>query len=195
MDRLDFEERYGADYAIGGTGKVRDPYKLMGRVLRGLDFPEEQIRRAADARMGRVRRTLYGVEPKNLALLRRLRDGGIKTALVSNADIMDIIHWPGSPLSSAFDTVVFSCEAALLKPDPRIYRLAVDQLCLDPGQCLFVGDGGHDELKGAKAAGLTAVLTTEYISLVWPERIPALREDADHVVSSLEEIPGLIPGF
>jgi putative hydrolase of the HAD superfamily len=45
----------------------------------------------------------------------------------------------------------------LRKPDPRIYRLALDQLGVEPEQAVFVGDGANDELAGAERVGMTAV--------------------------------------
>jgi putative hydrolase of the HAD superfamily len=54
-----------------------------------------------------------------------------------------------------------------------------------------VGDGGHEELRGAKEAGLATALTVEYIGNLWPERIPALSSRADLVVHHLEEILSL----
>jgi putative hydrolase of the HAD superfamily len=194
MDREDFEARYTADYEIWGRGKLRDPGQIMARTLRGLGFSQDRIRRAAEARMERIRRAIYGVEEKNLTLLRDLREGGYKTALISNADVMDIRHWQGSALSRAFDGVLFSCEEGLLKPDPRIFALAAEKLGVESGACLYVGDGGHRELAGARTAGMIPVLTTEYIRHTWPEKIGALRNDADRVIQNLDEIRGLIPG-
>ncbi|MFP3090555.1 HAD-IA family hydrolase [Treponema sp. TIM-1] len=193
MDREDFEARYTADYETWGRGKLRDPVQIMTRTLRGLGVSPDRICRAAEARMERIRRAIYGIEEKNLTLLRELREGGYKIALVSNADVMDIRYWPGSALSRAFDQIIFSCEEGLLKPDPRIFALAAEKLRLESRACLYVGDGGHRELTGARAAGMIPVLTTEYISRIWPEKIEALGKDADRVIQSLDEIRRLIP--
>jgi putative hydrolase of the HAD superfamily len=35
--------------------------------------------------------------------------------------------------------------------------LACDELGVEPGECLFVGDGANDELPGAERAGMTAL--------------------------------------
>jgi putative hydrolase of the HAD superfamily len=191
MSRDDFEGRNAVDYEVRAGGAIRDPYEMMTHILRGLDIPEEKIREAAEARLRRIRRGLFGVDEKNLALLRRFREGGIKTALVSNADIADIWYWKDCPLSGAFDHTIFSCDAGLLKPDPRIYLLALDGLGLPPERCLYVGDGGHQELRGARKAGLTTVLTTEYPAGLWPEKIPELKADADYVIRRLEELQGI----
>jgi putative hydrolase of the HAD superfamily len=188
ISRSDFESRNMAGYEIWAGGGVRDPVELVRRILADLDFSEERIRAAARARLGRIRSSLFGVEPKNLGLLTKLRERGVKTALVSNADVIDTRYWKESPLAACFDVTIFSCDAGILKPDPRIYRLALEGIGLPASACLYVGDGGHEELQGAKEAGLTTALTVEYIGNLWPERIPALRCRADLVVHHLEEI-------
>ncbi|MDR2109817.1 MAG: HAD family hydrolase [Spirochaetaceae bacterium] len=188
MDRRDFEGRNAVDYAVRGCGEIRDPCEMMRHILRGLDVPEALLRRAAEARVERIRRAIYGAAPKNIAFLQRLRDAGFSIALISNADAADLYHWKGSALSRSFDAAIFSYDVGLLKPDPRIFRMALERLGVRGDQCLYVGDGGHDELRGAKDAGMTTVLTTEYIRRAWPERINALRQDADHVVEGLEEV-------
>ena len=48
------------------------------------------------------------------------------------------------------------------KPDSCIYEEAARRLGVTPSECLFVGDGGSDELPGAKAAGMTAIQAKWY---------------------------------
>jgi putative hydrolase of the HAD superfamily len=198
--RTEFEGWNGIDYDLRASGKIRGVYEVFRHITRGQNIDETLLIRAADARLERIRRALCGVEEKKLALLKRLREMGVKLCLVSNADEMDYYHWQSSPLCACFDQAIFSCDVGLLKPDPRIYRLALERLNLEPpgagfsSRCFYVGDGGHDELRGAGAAGLTTVLTTEYIAQVWPEKIPGLRKNADHEVPRLEDILTLIYG-
>ena len=47
----------------------------------------------------------------------------------------------------------------LLKPDRQIYNLAMQRLDVSPDQCLYVGDGGSNELYGAKSAGMGTVFS------------------------------------
>jgi putative hydrolase of the HAD superfamily len=105
---------------------------------------------------------------------------------------MDTRYWRESALASSFDAVLFSWELGLLKPDPRIFALAAEKLTVRPGECLYLGDGGHRELEGARAAGMVPVLTTEYIAGLWPERIETLRQDAVRVIGALEEIEEML---
>jgi putative hydrolase of the HAD superfamily len=192
MSREDFESRNALNYRSWAEGRVRDPVEILRRILAGLDYSGERIRAAAEARIERIRRGLMGVAPKNLRLLADLRDRGVKLALVSNADVIDTWHWKESPLAPYFDAAIFSWEVGTLKPEPGIYALALERLgaasLINPGACLFTGDGGHGELRGAKQAGLNTALTVEYIQNLWPEKIPALKPWADFVVGDITRI-------
>ncbi|MDR0597524.1 MAG: HAD family hydrolase [Treponema sp.] len=200
MERSEFERWNDIDYDLRASGKIRGPYNVFRHITRGRAIEEALLLRAADARLERIGRALRGVEEQKLELLKKLRELGIMVCLVSNADDMDIHHWQSSPLSSCFDHVIFSCEAGILKPDPRIYRLALERLGIQPAppgaklpaQCFYAGDGGHEELRGAAEAGMTTVLTTEYIAQIWPEKIPELRKNAEYEVARLEDILTII---
>ena len=48
--------------------------------------------------------------------------------------------------------------AGVLRPDPRIYRAALDALGVVSGEAAYVGDGGDGELRGARRLGLRTVL-------------------------------------
>ena len=200
--RSEFEKWNEIDYDLRAGGKIRGPYDVFRHIVRGHTMDEALLLRAADARLERIRRALCGVEAQKLALLQKLRELGFMICLVSNADDMDKYHWHSSPLRSCFDQTIFSCDAGLLKPDPRIYRLALESLGLQaapqgaefPPQCFYIGDGGHEELRGAGEAGMTTVLTTEYITQIWPEKIPSLRQNADYEVARLEDVLTIIGG-
>ena len=118
---------------------------------------KEQLEHAAAIRLEFMRRSL---RPREGALetLARLRDAGLKTGLISNciSDTSDL--WPSTPFASMFDTVVFSCDVGVKKPDSRIYRLGYESLGVEPSDCLYIGDGSSNELTGATNAGMDAVL-------------------------------------
>lgn len=84
---------------------------------------------------------------------RRLRLGLI-TACSGDVPLV----WPETALARLIDTTVFSCAVGFCKPDPRIYKRALDDLRVSASSCLYVGDGGHDELAGARRVGMTAAL-------------------------------------
>jgi putative hydrolase of the HAD superfamily len=74
--------------------------------------------------------------------VRMLRDAGYRTALVTNniAEFGD--GWRRLiPVDELFDVVVDSCRVGLRKPDPRMFRLALEQLDgVQPEEAVFVDD-------------------------------------------------------
>ncbi len=97
-------------------------------------------------------------QPQMSALVRRARDAGIRTALLSNS-------WgnsyPRHTWDGMFDAIVISGEVGLRKPEPDIYHYAADAIGLPPGDCVFVDDMPLN-VTGAQAVGMVAIHHTEY---------------------------------
>ncbi len=83
----------------------------------------------------------------------RLKARGLRLAVVANWDCALPEHLEQAGLHGLFDTVVTSARAGVAKPDPAIFRLALDELGVEPDRALHVGDEPLDE-EGARAAGL-----------------------------------------
>lgn len=91
------------------------------------------------------------------ALLESLRERGLKLGLVSNAfDPPDLLHRDLAQFGIAerVDFAVFSSEVGRRKPDPEIFRRALDALGVTPPEALFVGDSLASDIAGAAALGL-----------------------------------------
>jgi putative hydrolase of the HAD superfamily len=103
--------------------------------------------------------TLKSLVPRDDAIptLEELRRRGHRLGMISacSQEVADV--WDRTAFADLFDSAVFSCSVGFSKPDPRIYALACDELELQAGDCLFVGDGANDELPGAEQTGMTAV--------------------------------------
>lgn len=81
----------------------------------------------------------------------QLRARGLAVAVVSNWDIS--LH---KRLASLGVPVVTSADAGVRKPEPAIFRLALERLGVVAERALHVGDTELDE-RGAHAAGMTFV--------------------------------------
>ena len=103
-----------------------------------------------------------GVLPDVFRLLRTLKDMGIKTAIISNCSYEEVKALQESELYLLFDETVLSYEVNMKKPDRSIYEETSKRLGVDPAECIFVGDGGSNELAGAKAVGMKAVQAKWY---------------------------------
>lgn len=193
IDRSVWTRAAMQDYERRATGVLRDPEEIVAAMVRNTGVPadRETLARILDARKRRYRRTFSLIRPSILTALASLHAEGKKLVLVSNADVLDSLYWEESPLSRFFHGAIFSWEAGCMKPDRRIYELAMERVGAEAARSVFIGDGGHDELAGAKAIGMKTVLTTELIVDFWPHRIPRLAQDADLVIRSLAE---LVPG-
>ena len=80
-----------------------------------------------------------------------------KTALLSNAwdDLRQVIaeKWH---FEDAFDSMIISAEVKLAKPDPRIFKLALERLGVGAGEAIFVDDFPRN-VEQARALGLHAI--------------------------------------
>lgn len=176
------------------AGGERDPYRIVRRMAHEIDptIADERIREAAEMRVSRFRHSLMSVPKANVEALKQLREDGLRLGLISNADTMEIAAWTDCPLAGLFDVEVFSCEVGLVKPEPAIYRRCLEALALEAGECLFVGDGGSNELLGARQAGLRTVFVSGVIAGFWPERIPQRLGTTDHHIEWLPQILDLL---
>ena len=148
--------------------RFRDVW-LRGRRERELGPMEPHLRSLADelgfegdiVAAATLRRdwTLEHLVPRPDAVptLEELRRRGHLLGMISacSQEVPDV--WERTPFGGLFDSTVFSCSVGVSKPDPRIYDIAREELGVEAGDCLFVGDGANDELPGAERAGMTAL--------------------------------------
>lgn len=95
--------------------------------------------------------------PETIALSRRLRGTGMRTALLSNMqpDMLSFVR-ERHPWLWEFEVRVISCEVAEAKPEPAIFALAAQRLHLPPEHCLFVDDR-EVNVEGARRSGMQAM--------------------------------------
>jgi epoxide hydrolase-like predicted phosphatase len=80
-----------------------------------------------------------------------------KTALLSNAwDNLRSLMENEWKIADAFDELVISAEVGLMKPDHRIYLLALERLGVEPEEAVFVDDVGEN-VDAARWVGLRGV--------------------------------------
>jgi putative hydrolase of the HAD superfamily len=86
------------------------------------------------------------------------RSGGLSTAVISNSNgsVQSILEALG--LTRHLDFVIDSFEVGVEKPDPRIFRLALEKMGVGAAQAVYVGDLYSIDVLGARAAGLPAIL-------------------------------------
>jgi putative hydrolase of the HAD superfamily len=132
-------------------------------------------------------------DPDAPALLRHLRERGIKIGVLSNT------FWPRAwheeifrrdEVLSLIDGAVYTSEIDWTKPHPEAFRAAMAAIGVtDPAGCVFVGDRPIDDVQGAKSVGMRAVL-------IQGSDVPALADaEPDAVISRLAELPPLLESW
>ncbi len=175
-------------------GHITDPVDIIRDVAWKIDpsIPDDLLEITARERRIRFDYCLKNPPGGVIAEIRKIRDAGYKLALLSNADVIEAEGWDGSELSALFDTAIFSCHVGYMKPEPEIFRICLDRLNLLPAECLYVGDGGNQELIASARAGMTAVLTSQFLRKSWPEKVEERAATVNYHITHLGEILGLI---
>jgi putative hydrolase of the HAD superfamily len=90
--------------------------------------------------------------------LAALRDAGFRLAVISNSDgsVEGMLDRLG--LKSHLEFVIDSKVVGVEKPDPQIFRMALERSGADPAKSVYVGDMFHIDVVGARGVGIDAVL-------------------------------------
>jgi putative hydrolase of the HAD superfamily len=172
--RAEWRARIRLDASFAPGGSTEDPAtgdRYLAFLLDelGVRDPDTATALAAWRRGHNPPRGLWtAVEPAAEPALRLARQSGLATGVVSNSNgtIADILETLG--LARHLDFVIDSSKVGVEKPDPRIFRIALDRAGLQPGEAAYIGDLYSIDILGARAAGLHAVLLDP--GSCWPSR-------------------------
>lgn len=100
----------------------------------------------------------YSLFDDVLPVLERLRSEGITLGVVSNFEewlerLLDVLE-----ISRFFDVRVISGIEGMEKPDPRIFRLALERAGVDAEDSVYVGDNPVFDVDPAREVGMFPVL-------------------------------------
>jgi len=108
-------------------------------------------------------RNFWSLVPDGLAgALGRVRERGVRVAVVSNSEGMLERLFDELGIRGAVDLVVDSGIVGIEKPDPRIFGLALDRFGVAPGRALHLGDNYATDVLGARAAGVRVAIVDPY---------------------------------
>jgi putative hydrolase of the HAD superfamily len=120
--------------------------------------------------------------PDAIPALRALRGQGLTLVIASNWDC-SLPDWLGPPgLIELVDGVVTSADARAAKPDAAVFLRALEVAGVAREEALHVGDSVENDVEGARAAGIQALLVARDGEP--PEGVDAVR--------SLEEVASVI---
>ncbi|MBX3186019.1 MAG: HAD-IA family hydrolase [Labilithrix sp.] len=91
-----------------------------------------------------------------------VRARGVKVAIISNSEGMLDRLFRDLGILDHFDLVVDSGKVGVEKPDPAIFRVAMDRFGAAPSRTLHLGDVFATDILGARAAGIRHALIDPY---------------------------------
>ena len=151
-----FEQEYSRVGPMLSDGRMSKA-EAFGRILGNSGVPAppslvaEMVRRDRELLLANAR--LFDDE---VPFLQRLRDRGIKIAIVSNCTENTRPLLLALGVDALADTLVLSCEVGAAKPAPEIFRCALDRLGVAAEAAVFVDDQAGF-CAGSVAVGIRAV--------------------------------------
>lgn len=135
----------------------RDYFRLM---LAKIKVPAELYEKIIDSLWEAHMRVGMWTVPIEGALetVALLKERGYRIGVVSNAEGRVEGDLYAAGFEGLVETVVDSHVVGVEKPDPEIFRIALERLRADPETTIFLGDVPSVDVAGAAAAGITPVL-------------------------------------
>ncbi len=97
-----------------------------------------------------------------LPAVRALKQNHLSVGIITNADAKVLKMIETSAIAPMVDTVTTSEEARAEKPAAAIFNLALRKAGLQASEAVFVGDQYHNDVVGARRAGIAAILIDRY---------------------------------
>ena len=187
----DFVRLWNATHKQRTIGEFIRFQDCLAHVCQQLDLQvtKKQIESVVKLRFDRTRQEVLTSQPQAIETVSQLKTSGYKIALLSNCSTETTTAWDETLFAKYFNVTIFSCSVGLMKPDPRIFSLAVEKLQVKPEECLYIADGMDGELKAAATVGMTPV------RISFPHanhNDPYLEEWQGTTITSLKEVLDLV---
>jgi putative hydrolase of the HAD superfamily len=174
-----------------GTHKTHE--ESIRYICNELQVPvtDKQVDKAAALRL---KYTVRSLKPRKDAVptINKLKSLGYKVGLISDCSPETPAAWPATPFNGLFHVTIFSCVVSVKKPDIRIYRMATDELGVEPQDCLYIGDGSSNELTGALKAGMHPVMICDPDESADAHYIDREKDWQGPKITSLKEVLDLV---
>jgi putative hydrolase of the HAD superfamily len=158
--------------------------------LRSMGVDDDHLAGELARRYDAIRAERVEYSPDALPVLGALH-GRYKLAIITNgfAETHGARIAP-LQLGRFFDHVVMAGDLDMIKPDPAVFRHAMELLAVAPSESVMVGDRFNRDVIGAHAAGMGAIWMN-----VRGESMPQGVRPPDAVIARLSELPAALAAF
>jgi putative hydrolase of the HAD superfamily len=156
-------------------------FRFTERIIRGMGGEADSAYACAvEVTRGWERHENFDLYDDVLPVLAALRTAGLRIGLVSNSarDVREFARHHELDV----DAGISSFHHGHSKPHASIFRAVLDLLGVEPGEAAMVGDQVADDIEGARAVGMRAILLDR----------DGFHSDFEPRIESLSELPALV---
>ncbi len=138
--------------------------EVLEMILRESNCYSETIhKKMVEKRIASKEECFRHLHSEIIPMLSTLKEKGLVVGLISNCFSEEAYVIRRSELVPYFDTIYLSYEQGIEKPDEKIFCRCMENLSVKPEECIYVGDGGSEELETARRLGMKAVQAAWYL--------------------------------
>ena len=157
-----FQELWGHTDHDRTIGKITLEDALEDIMRKSECYSEELLDFVVQKRIDAKNECFEHLNREIIPMLRILKEKQIKIGLISNCFSEEVSVIKNSILFPYFDVSCLSFEQGISKPDKEIYYRCMEKLHVNAEECLYVGDGGSQELETAEMLGMKAIQAVWY---------------------------------
>jgi putative hydrolase of the HAD superfamily len=187
-----FRNAWNSARSAGGSGLMTAEKEwwrsLVFQTLESLKLQQNERTRDAyfeELYAAFARADAWKLYPEALGTLERVRAHRLHVGVISNWDSRLRPLLKALRVDDRFDSITVSCEVRAEKPAPDIFRAALRAARTDPDETWHVGDSYVEDVRGAEAVGMQAVLVA---------RMPGERKANCRAVPDLNGVADLLDG-
>lgn len=165
LDKFQFAQSLAmsrvAELVAAGAGSTEQlKREFYTTLLPETGVSEEQLSDAVECTFSLAREEMLWrkTEEGTPQTLNDLKSAGYILGVISNSDGRIENAFKQAALSSYFDFFIDSFNFGVEKPDPAIFKLAIERAMVNPEQAVYVGDLYLVDVVGARNAGLIPIL-------------------------------------
>ena len=144
-------------------GKIQTE-EVIEMILKGNGcYTDALLEKIVQKRISTKEECFKHLHPEIIPMLTKLKEEGILLGLISNCFSEEAEVIRKSMLFPYFDKVCLSYEEGVQKPDEEIYRRCMAGLGVAPEECIYIGDGGSQELETARNLGMNVMQAVWYM--------------------------------
>ena len=125
-------------------------------------YSEENLKKITEKRIATKEEGFRQLHENIIPMMQALRQKGMLVGLISNCFSEEVTVIRRSILFPYFTQVYLSYEQGIQKPDPEIYKRCMRDFHVKPEECLYIGDGGSQELQAARTLGMKPLQAVWY---------------------------------